>query len=194
VDAEDEDEVALFRSAMRGVRPLRGGKRRAPAGAHARTARSPGAPRAAPPAPRARFARAERQAVLRESLQAPGPLVETQPLDELNYRRPGVPDTVIRRLKRGEYRIEAELDLHGLNGTQAAEQLGAFLAYAVHRQLRCLRVIHGKGMRSGPGGPVLKQTVNTLLRRAGPVLCFASAHPREGGTGATLVLLGRASG
>lgn len=178
MDPPNDDELALFRAAMRGVRPLR----------HARARQATAHPK--PPA-RARFARAERRAVLAESLQPPGALIDTQPGDELIYRRPGVPDTVIRRLRRGEYRIEAELDLHGLNGRQAGEQLGVFLAHALRRQLRCLRIIHGKGMRSGPGGPVLKKTVNTLLRRAEPVLCFASAHPRDGGTGATLVLLGK---
>jgi DNA-nicking Smr family endonuclease len=186
VDSNDDDEAALFRSAMRGVLPLHATQPRV-------TARAAAVAKRPKPAPRARFARAERQAVLQESLAKPGPLIETQALDELSFRRPGVPETVLRRLKRGEYRIEAELDLHGLTGTQAAEQLGAFLAYAIHRGLRSLRVIHGKGMRSGPGGPVLKKTVNTLLRRAGPVLCFASAHPKDGGTGATLVLLGKSS-
>ena len=187
VDTPEDEDTALFRAAMRGVKPLRRAHQRA-AGAAARGDGATGRSRAAP---RARFTRADRQAVLAESLQPATPLIDTQPGDELIYRRAGVPDTVTRRLRRGEYRIDAELDLHGLNGQQAGEQLNSFLAYALQRQLRCLRIIHGKGMRSGPGGPVLKKTVNTMLRRAAPVLCFASAHPKDGGTGATLVLLDR---
>jgi DNA-nicking Smr family endonuclease len=178
-EEEDGDEALsdgeLFRRAMRDVRPL------APAPRSQSRARRP--------RPRARFARAERAAVLTESLSAPGPLIDAQPGDELLYRRSGVPETVLRRLRRGGYRIEAELDLHGLTGTEGAARLAQFLQYARSRRLVCVRIIHGKGLRSGQRGPVLKNTVNTLLRRADPVLAFASARPAAGGTGATLVLL-----
>ena len=174
---QDDEDRKLFRQAMHDVQPLR---------AAARVA-MPARRRAA----RARFARAERAAVLAESLAAPGPFIETQAGDELLFRRPGIADSIVRRLKRGEYRVEDELDLHGLRGTEAAAALSAFLQRAVTDGRRCVRVIHGKGMRSGPRGPVLKQTVNTLLRRAGPVLAFTSARARDGGTGATLVLLGK---
>lgn len=171
----DEHDKKLFRSAVQGVRPLKDHDRiMLPA------RRRP---------PRARFARAERAAVLAESLAQPGPFIETQPLDELNYRRDGIASTVLQKLRRGDYRIEDELDLHGCTGREAHAQLVAFLGSACSRGLRCVRVIHGKGMRSGPGGPILKQTVNTLLRRADVVLAFTSARPRDGGTGATLVLL-----
>ncbi|MCC7461336.1 MAG: Smr/MutS family protein [Gammaproteobacteria bacterium] len=159
---------------MRDVRPLAG------------TPRVPGARRRR--APRARFARAERMAVLEESL-ADAVLEDVQPGDELQFRRPGVPQTVLRRLRQGVFRVEAATDLHGMNAGDAAQALRAFLREARARQLRCVRVIHGKGLRSGLRGPVLKQTVNTLLRQADPVLAFASARPRDGGTGATLVLL-----
>jgi DNA-nicking Smr family endonuclease len=177
--AEDEDDDAeLFRQAMRDVRPLQTAGRMATGAKRVR--------------PRARFARAERAAVLSESLLTPGPLIDAQPGDELLYRRPGVPAVVFRRLRRGDYRVEAELDLHGMTGTQSAAQLAEFLRYALARGLGCVRIIHGKGLRSGNRGPVLKSTVNTLLRRAEAVLAFASARPAAGGTGATLVLLQRA--
>lgn len=175
-DGRDEDEAGLFRRAMRGVRPLAPERRvHAPRRRHA---------------PRARFARAERAAVLEESLalRAGG---DVQPGDELMFRRPGVPETVLRRLRQGAFRVEAALDLHGLNAADGARALREFLRDAVSRDLRCVRIIHGKGLRSGQRGPVLKQTVNTLLRQANPVLAFASARPGDGGTGATLVLLRR---
>jgi DNA-nicking Smr family endonuclease len=179
MSAEDkeQDEAALFRQAMAGVRPLK------------TRARVPPARRA--PRARARFARAERAAVLRESLSAGTDLYEVQPGDELQYRRPGVPENVLRSLRRGHYRVEAEIDLHGLNAADAGAQLRQFLRAALARELRCVRIIHGKGLRSGARGPVLKNTVNALLRRADAVLAFASARPADGGTGATLVLLGR---
>jgi DNA-nicking Smr family endonuclease len=179
MNAEDEeqDEAALFRRAMQGVRPLKT-RERVPPGRRA--------PRA-----RARFARAERAAVLRESLQAGTDLYEVQPGDELQFRRPGVPENVLRSLRRGLYRVEAETDLHGFSASDAAAYLGQFLRDALARNLRCVRIIHGKGLRSGARGPVLKNTVNALLRHADAVLAFASARPTDGGTGATLVLLER---
>ena len=131
--------------------------------------------------------------MLQESLLAPGPLIDAQPGDELLYRRAGVPETVLRRLRRGDYRVEAEIDLHGMTGSpERTAQLAEFLREARAHGLRCVRIIHGKGLRSGTRGPVLKNTVNALLRRADAVLAFASARPAAGGTGATLVLLQRA--
>ena len=174
MSAEDDDKET-FRKAMRGVRPLAAGLRAPP-------------PRRRP-APRARFARAERAAVLRESLAPPDPRLDIQPGDALHFRRQGVPETVLRRLRRGDYRIESEIDLHGLTEAEARAQLREFLQAAMVRRLRCLRIVHGKGLRSGVRGPVLKAAVNALLRRVDLVLAFSSAAMRDGGTGATLVLL-----
>ncbi|MGA2563535.1 MAG: Smr/MutS family protein [Steroidobacteraceae bacterium] len=182
MNAKDEDDAELFRRAMQDVRPLK-------PSARAPGPRAPGAARVL--RPRARFARAERAAVLAESLLAPGPLIDAQPGEELLFRRPGVPETVVRRLRRGSYRVESELDLHGLRAMDGAAHLALFLREArVHGQ-QCLRIIHGKGLRSGERGPVLKNTVNTILRRDDAVLAFCSARPNAGGTGATLVLLRR---
>jgi DNA-nicking Smr family endonuclease len=171
---DEDDDTELFRRAMRDVRPLE-------------RAGLVGKRRAAPP--RARFARAERASVLAESLLPPGDLMEVQAGDELTYRREGVSDGVMRRLRRGTYRIEAELDLHGHTAAQAGGVLAAFLREARTHSVRCVRIIHGKGLRSGQRGPVLKNVVNGLLRRSDAVLAFTSARPAGGGTGATLVLL-----
>ena len=94
---------------------------------------------------------------------------------------------VVRRLRRGEYRVESEIDLHGLTVVEARAQLRAFLAEATARRLRCVRIVHGKGLRSGQRGPVIKQTVNALLRRVGAVIAFSSARQVAG---AVYVLLG----
>jgi DNA-nicking Smr family endonuclease len=176
-DEREEDDGELFRRAMRDVQPIK----RAP--------RVPAARRS--PRPRAKFARAERDAVLQESLGSGLDLHDVQPGDELLFRRAGVPETVLRGLRRGLYRIESEIDLHGLTVAQAAAHLNGFLRAARARDMRCVRIIHGKGLRSGSRGPVLKNTVNALLRRSDAVLAFASARPVGGGTGATLVLLAR---
>ena len=174
---ERDDEAAkLFREAVRDVKPL----------AHER--RETSRRRATP---RARFARAERHAVLDESLQgtAPDPAIASG--EELVYRRPGVQDAVLRKLRRGEYRVEGELDLHGLTVVQAKEALRRFLSAALSRDARCVRIIHGKGLRSGHRGPVLKNTVSVILRRTATVLAFVSARQVDGGTGAVYVLLAR---
>jgi DNA-nicking Smr family endonuclease len=170
------DELDLFRAAVRDVRPL--------------------APRPAPPDPprppaRAQFRRADEAAVLAESLElGPGEfLVETG--DELLFRRAGIAARTLERLRRGEYAVEDEIDLHGLIATEAREVLREFLADALKHRRHCVRVIHGKGLRSGPRGPVLKHAVNTWLRKTEAVLAFASARQVDGGTGAVYVLLAR---
>jgi len=173
--AGKDDDRRIFEEAMRGVRPLRTPAR---------------APRRRPPAPpRARFSRAEREAVLRESLAPPPAALDIQPGDSLQHRQPGVPETALRRLRRGDFRIDGEIDLHGLNVLQAEEALREFLLAAITSGRQALRIVHGKGLRSGPRGPVLREAVLGLLRRTGRVLAYTSAAARDGGTGATLVLL-----
>jgi DNA-nicking Smr family endonuclease len=169
-------DADLFRDAVRDVRPL-------PA--------PPPLPEAPRPAPRAHMRRADDEAVLAESLElGPGELlVETG--DELLFRRATLSGRTLRRLQRGEFRVEDEIDLHGLIAVEAREALRVFLNEAIRRGLRCVRVIHGKGLRSGPRGPVLKHAVNTWLRKTGAVLAFASARQVDGGTGAVYVLLFR---
>ena len=174
-DTDDAGEAArLFRDAVRGVKPLAGG---APA------VRRP-KPRA-----RARFTRADRAAVLKESLSAEPPDPALAGGEELVYQRSGVQPSVVRRLRRGEYRVEREIDLHGLTVAEAKQALRQFLIDALQREARCVRIVHGKGLRSGHRGPVLKAAVSAVLRRTGAVLAFVSARPADGGTGAVYALL-----
>ena len=183
---DEDDDAALFRDAMRNVRPLK------PSGQTSQPHRRVRS--------RARTARAERAAPLRESAQRADPierhpgtdLYELQPGDELAFRRGGVSERVLRRLRRAQYHIDAEIDLHGSTLAQALPQLQQFLRETRARGLTCVRIIHGKGLGSGQRGPVLKNAVNAQLRRTEGVLAFASARPPAGGTGATLVLLARA--
>ncbi|HEX2492356.1 MAG TPA: Smr/MutS family protein, partial [Steroidobacter sp.] len=109
--------------------------------------------------------------------------------DELNFRRPHVPNSVLIKLRRGYFAVDAELDLHGLTGAEAKAALREFLAEAVIQRMSCVRVIHGKGRRSGPRGPVLKNVVNHWMQRADDVLAFGSARGVDGGSGAVYVLL-----
>ena len=136
---------------------------------------------------RARFTKAGRVAAIKDSLSQIDPLVAGG--EPLSYRRPGVPDTVLRKLRRGEYGLDDELDLHGLNVAQAKHALHDFLADALARHALCVRIIHGKGLRSGARGPVIKSAVNAVLRQTSAVAAYVSAGHGDGGTGAVLVLL-----
>jgi DNA-nicking Smr family endonuclease len=107
----------------------------------------------------------------------------------LSFQRGGVRIQVMRRLKRGLIPVDDELDLHGLTQTAARDALADFIAGSRDSGQRCVRVIHGKGYRSGARGPVLKTAVNLWLRRHIDVIAFASARAIDGGTGAVYVLL-----
>jgi DNA-nicking Smr family endonuclease len=170
----DEDDALLFRNAVQDVKPL------------ARETRITDARR---PAPQARFTRADRRAVLQESLDpnAGDPAIASG--EELVFCREGVQATIVRKLRRGQYRVQDEIDLHGLNVAEAKEALREFLAQSLERRFRCVRIVHGKGLRSGHRGPVLKAAVSGVLRRIGPVLAYVSARQVDGGTGALYVLL-----
>jgi len=114
---------------------------------------------------------------------------EFQPGDILDYHQGGLQRTVLRKLRRGEFRCDAELDLHGMTSAKARESLVAFLNQVRENGARCVRIIHGKGLRSSNEGPVLKGLVNNWLQQRSEVLAFHSARPVDGGTGAVYVLL-----
>lgn len=174
-DDDSHDGRAAFREAMRDVRRLRNPDKYVPA-----------APK---PPPRARFTRADHQEVLKESLLPPGDETLLASGDELSFRRPHIPETVLTKLRRGHYAVEAEIDLHGMTGAEAKAALRDFVTEAVHRRLSCIRIIHGKGRRSGPRGPVLKNVVNQWLQRIDAIQAFGSARQVDGGSGAVYVLL-----
>jgi DNA-nicking Smr family endonuclease len=172
-----DPDARLFREAVRDVRRL------------PRQAAAAVAEQRRPPRPEARFSRADRHAVLLESLHSDAGDPDLAGGDELVYHRPGVQASVLKKLRRGQYRVQAEIDLHGLTVAEAKQALREFLANALDRQLRCVRIIHGKGLRSGHRGPVLKGVVSSVLRRVGPVVAYVSARQVDGGTGAVYVLL-----
>src|SRR5690606_29180734 len=105
------------------------------------------------------------------------------------FRRPHVPEAILSKLRRGHYAVDAEIDLHGLTALEAKGALREFIAESIERRMTCVRVIHGKGRRSGPRGPVLKNVVNHWLQRSNDVLAFGSARSVDGGSGAVYVLL-----
>jgi len=172
---EQDDERELFRAAVRGVRPLRQQTRSAPE--HARRQAKAGS------------RRADEARVLADSLALDADELDVETGEELQWRRDGVPESVMRRLRRGQYARRDELDLHGMTQAEARLALLEFLSEALDRDLRCVRIIHGKGRGSGLRGPVLKSAVNRWLRRNAAVRAFCSARRADGGTGALYVLL-----
>jgi DNA-nicking Smr family endonuclease len=174
-DEGDSKDAAAFRTAMRDVTPL-----------------VQDAPRAMPAIPKRVRVRKPLTDAL-DDLEQIMPLVSSATDDDgaasLSFRRGGVRDQVMRRLRRGLYPTEDELDLHGLNQTAARDQLAEFIARSRDAGRRCVRVVHGKGYRSGARGPVLKTAVNLWLRRHLDVMAFTSARSIDGGTGAVYVLL-----
>ena len=108
---------------------------------------------------------------------------------ELSYARQGVGGDTLRKLRRGVWVIQAQLDLHGLRRDEARDALGAFLRHAVKRGLRCVRVIHGKGLGSINKEPVLKSKVRSWLVQKEEVLVYCQARAADGGAGALIVLL-----
>ena len=171
---KQDDERELFRAAVRDVRPLPQTK---PAPARVRK-----------PA-KAALRRADEARVLAESLALDAADLGVETGEELDWRRAGVPESVMRRLRRGQYAQRDELDLHGMTQAEARLAVLAFISECVDRDLRCVRIIHGKGRGSGQRGPVLKSAVNRWLRRNDAVCAFCSARRADGGTGALYVLL-----
>lgn len=111
--------------------------------------------------------------------------------EELYYCREGLQQTVLRKLRRGQFRVSAVLDLHGMTVTLARHALITFIHTARRDNMTCVRIIHGKGNGSRHKGPVLKQKVNHWLRQRDDILAFCSSRPVDGGTGAVYVLLRR---
>lgn len=169
---EDPDDGALFRAAIGRVRPL------------AAADEAPQHPR--PPA-RAAMLEADERAALAASHREP-PAHASEPGDAIEYRRNEVAPQTLRRLKRGEFSVQDSFDLHQLRAASAQAALGRFLQEARDADHRCVRIVHGKGLRSAQG-PILKMLVERVLARRADVLAFASAPPAQGGTGAVLVLL-----
>lgn len=142
------------------------------------------------PAPEPRQRLRDEAAVLHEAISDEFDVESLLDTDEaLSFRRRGIGPEVVRKLRRGVWAIQAQLDLHGLRRDAAREALAAFLREAVRAGLRCVRVIHGKGNGSPGREPVLKVKVRAWLVQKNEVIAFAQARAQDGGHGALLVLL-----
>lgn len=180
-EPDDRDDTELFRAA---IGADRGKVRVLPA-----TPALPAAPR---PGPSMKMARRDEEDAREEFRRMAGPALESG--DALGYRRDEVPPLALKRLARGEYAAQEELDLHGLPARDAESLLREFLRDCRAHGVGCVRIVHGKGRNSEERLPVLKNLVDRVLRHRADVLAFHSPPPAQGGTGAVLVLLGHVAG
>ena len=147
-------------------------------------------PRSTPPLPLPQQRQRDEQSVMQEALSDEFDAETLLFTDEhLSFRRPGMGQDVVRKLRQGDWSIQAHLDLHGLRTEQARETLAAFVRESHKQGLRCVRVVHGKGLGSPGKTPVLKGRVHSWLVQKSEVMAFVQARPAEGGAGALVVLL-----
>jgi len=173
---EDADAEALLRDALKGVAPLRNSGKA--------SLQRP------PPAPIPLQTLREDEQVLQDSLSDQLPMeVGLETGDELLFLRDGLSNQILKKLRRGFWATQDHLDLHGLRTEEARTLLVAFLNDALKQGSRCVRIVHGKGLRSPNAEPVLKRKVGNWLAQRDEVLAFVQARAEDGGGGAVMVLL-----
>ena len=171
-----KDDIALFRKAVGNATPLE----------HDHII-----PEKPKPAPRPLQTEADNRAVIQELLDSEFDESVLERGDELLFSRPGIQKQTLRKLRKGQFSIEAELDLHGMTVEIARNALTEFLKKSMARTQRCVRIIHGKGLGSANKKPVIKNKLNNWLRQNDNVLAYCSARQSDGGTGAIYLLLKR---
>ena len=175
------DESTLFLESVGAVEPVKARSQKA------EIARTP---------PPARGSDADEEALLQlsELVAGQGPFDLADSDEFIEGAAPKLDPRIVRKLHRGDYSVQAHLDLHGLTRAEAKDQLATFLQAARQRGMRCVLVVHGRGLHSKDQIPVLKESVQRWLaqgRLAKWVLAFATARPHDGGAGAVYVLLRR---
>jgi DNA-nicking Smr family endonuclease len=175
-EKKQQSDQNLFARAIGATQPLR------------RKAAVPLSPE--PPAPIPVQHQLDEQRVLRESISDDFDVTTLLDVDDaMSFRRPGIGTDVTRKLRAGEWSIQRQVDLHGLRSDEAREALGTFIRTAHKAGVRCVRVVHGKGLGSPGKQPVLKTKTQRWLIQKNEVLAFVQAKPAEGGAGALVVLL-----
>ena len=173
--AEAQRLEDLFKAAVKGARPLN-------------TDRVHHQPPKPKPIPQ-QFIRDERQALVDSLSDGYFPSYELESGEELLYLREGQSPVVLSKLRRGHWVVQANLDLHGMISDEARATVAEFLAGCKKRGIRCVRIVHGKGLGSRNKEPVLKNKIRHWLMQKDEVIAYAQARPNDGGSGAVIVLL-----
>lgn len=174
-ETSSEDEVGLFREAVKDAKPLK----------HERVLLQPPPPR---PIPK-QFIRDERQALADSLSDGYIPAEELESGEELLYLRDGHSPDILRKLRRGHWVTQGELDLHGMIADEARLYVASFLNDCKKRGVRCVRIVHGKGLGSKNREPVLKHKLRNWLMQRDEVIAYCQAREVDGGSGAVVVLL-----
>jgi len=173
----DPEDSALFRGAVAGAREL---------------PPKPDIAKRPPPKPKVSFFSTDKEVALKEYPNNFDQVDQNlEASDYISFSRPGVQHAVLRKLRRGQYAIQADIDLHGLTRINAKHYVSEFLVDCQRRGIRYLRIVHGKGQRSPNGRGILKDALVGWLSQRDDVLAFCSAPDREGGTGAIYLILRR---
>lgn len=172
----NEDKVNLFSEAVKDVRPLQNDDR---------TVHAVKKPK---PIPK-QFIRDEQQALADSLSDHYIPAHELETGEELLYLRDGHSPDILSKLRRGKWVIQANIDLHGLVSDEARLYVSAFISDCKKRSIRCVRIVHGKGLGSRNREPVLKHKLRSWLMQKDEVIAYAQAKPEDGGSGAVIVLL-----
>ena len=175
--AEEQRLADLFKAAVRDARPL-----------STNTNRIHHAPPKPKPIPQ-QFIRDEQQALVDSLSDEYFPSYELESGEELLYLRVGQSPSVLSKLRRGQWVVQANLDLHGMISDEARATVAEFLAGCKKRGIRCVRIVHGKGLGSRNKEPVLKNKIRHWLMQKDEVIAYAQARPNDGGSGAVIVLL-----
>ncbi len=174
--ADKPEEEDLFRAEVADVAPLR---------AQSRASLDKPRPKPIP------FKRIEDDLAIPKELLADtsGWDLDIETGDLITFLRQGLPSDILRKLRRGQWVVQATIDLHGATTSMARTELAQFLAHARHNGIRCVRIIHGKGTRSPNNIALLRNKVRLSLSQREEVLAFCDAPPADGGSGAVVVLL-----
>jgi DNA-nicking Smr family endonuclease len=167
------DEIELFRHSIGKVRPVNNDK------VLLQNHESP------KPRPKPRSVNVEEDLIGTDSFD----IEKLASEDTLSFTAPGLQKNVLKKLRKGQFGRDAEIDLHGLTSREAKRQLLNFLRSSIENGCRCVHIVHGKGYRSSSDYPILKNNLNVWLRQHKNVLAFCSAPAKNGGAGAVYVLL-----
>lgn len=175
----NDDELSLFKQSVKGTRPIQ------PKHGANRVKHPVKKPK---PVPR-QFINDERQALTDSLSDHYIPQHELETGEELLYLREGQSPSVLSKLRRGHWVVQKHIDLHGLVSDEARAYVSAFISDCKKRGIRCIRIVHGKGLGSRNREPVLKNKLRGWLMQKDEVIAYAQAKPQDGGSGAVVVLL-----
>jgi|TARA_B110000238_G_scaffold37242_1_gene39086 DNA-nicking Smr family endonuclease len=172
---QDEDKN-LFQEAVKNVKPLKIKSKTIEASA-------------SKPKPIAKKLIEDEKRVLLDSISDDYIYDNIESEDGLLYLRHGHSPDILNKLKKGYWVVQGSIDLHGMISQEAKSYIVDYIQECKKRHVRCIRIIHGKGIGSKNKEPVLRNKVKNWLVQKDEVIAYAQAPRYDGGSGAVIVLL-----